>query len=162
MKANLFLLVIGIFFGTGAGFLLGQQVEAPEGHSHDHGAHGEPHDDAGPMTQDHDHDALLEAPMATVSVTTQPDGPGALNLRIVPSGMTFAPASVNQPHVDGEGHAHIYVNGVKEARVYGEWIHLTNLPSGPATLRVTLNANSHEQLAHQGQPVETVQQIVIP
>ena len=30
MKANLLLLVIGLFFGTGAGFLLGQTVEGPK------------------------------------------------------------------------------------------------------------------------------------
>ncbi|WP_136636512.1 hypothetical protein [Pseudooceanicola onchidii] len=160
MKANLLLLVIGLFFGTGAGFLLGQQVEAPAGHDHDHAAHGEPHDDAGPMT--HDHSALLEGPVASVAVTALPDGPGALNVRIVPTGMTFAPEAVNAAHVAGQGHAHVYVNGVKEARVYGEWVHLSGLPSGPATLRVTLNANSHEQLAHDGTPIETVTEVVIP
>ena len=158
MKANLLLLIIGLFFGAGGGFLLGQQVEAPAGH--DHASHGEPHDDAGPMT--HDHSALIDAPAATATVTVTPDGPGAINLHIVPDGMTFAPQSVNQPHVPGQGHAHVYVNGVKEARVYGKWLHLTGLPSGPATLRVTLNANSHEQLAHNGQPLEVVQEITIP
>ena len=161
MKANLLLLVIGLFFGTGAGFLLGQQVEAPEGHAHDHAAHGEAHDDHGP-TMAHDHSGLVEGPAASVAVTALPDGPGALNLHIVPTGMTFAPEAVNKPHADGQGHAHVYVNGVKEARVYGEWVHLSGLPSGPATLRVTLNANSHEQLAHDGQAIETVQEIVIP
>lgn len=158
MKANLLLLVIGLFFGTGAGFLIGQQVEAPAGH--DHAAHGEPHDDTGPTT--HDHTTLMEGPAASVTVTATPDGPGALNLRIVPNGLTYAPEAVNQPHNPGEGHAHVYVNGVKEARVYGEWIHLSGLPSGPATLRVTLNANSHEQLSHNGQAIETTQDIVIP
>jgi hypothetical protein len=158
MKANLLLLVIGLFFGTGAGFLLGQQVEAPAGH--DHAAHGEPHDDTGPVA--YDHTALLDGPAATVSVTALPDGPGALNLHVVPTGMTFAPDAVNTDHVPGEGHAHVYVNGVKEARIYGNWIHLSGLPSGPATLRVTLNANSHEQLSHNGKAIETVQEIVIP
>lgn len=158
MKANLLLLVIGLFFGTGGGFLLGQQVAPPPGH--DHAAHGDPHDDAGPVA--HDHAALIEAPAASVAVTVTPDGPGAINLYIRPDGMTFAPQAVNGTHVDGQGHAHVYVNGVKEARVYGEWLHLSGLEPGPATLRVTLNANSHEQLAHDGQPVEIVQEITIP
>lgn len=159
MKANLLLLVIGLFFGTGAGFLLGQTVEGPEGH--DHAAHGEPHDDDGPITS-HDHSALMETDAASVRVAVTPDGPGALNVHIMPDGMRFAPEAVNAAHEDGQGHAHVYVNGVKEARVYGPWVHLDGLPSGPATLRVTLNANSHEQLAHDGTPIETTTEVTIP
>ncbi len=161
MRANLLLLVIGAFFGTGGGFLLGQAVEAPP--PHDHTSHGAPHDDHGALEPMHDHDTRIEngAP-ASVSVTARPDGPGALNLRITPTGMTFAPEAVNAPHVTGQGHAHVYVNGVKQARVYGEWLHLDGLETGTATLRVTLNANSHEQLAHDGEAVETTQEVVVP
>ena len=93
MKANLLLLVIGLFFGTGAGFLLGQTVERPEGH--DHAAHGEPHDDDGPITS-HDHSALMETDAASVRVAVTPDGPGALNVHIMPDGMRFAPEAPGQ------------------------------------------------------------------
>ena len=37
----------------------------------------------------------------------------------------FAPENVNQADVDGQGHAHIYVDGEKVSRVYGERFHLT-------------------------------------
>ena len=49
-------------------------------------------------------------------------------------------------HVAGEGHAHVYVDGEKIARLYGPWLHIPSLSPG-AVVEVTLNANDHRPLA---------------
>ncbi len=98
----------------------------------------------------------------TVSVETKLDGDSAVNLKITTEGFTFAPERVNGPHMDGEGHAHVYVDGVKINRIYGPYYHLGGLTPGERSIRITLNANSHEQYARGGQPVEATTTVVIP
>jgi len=50
----------------------------------------------------------------------------------------------------GEGHAHLYVDGVKVARIYGEWYHLETLPDDAQMISVGLYANNHQPLAVDG------------
>lgn len=66
------------------------------------------------------------------------------NLHIVTDNFRFAPERAGQPHVLGEGHAHLFVDKVKIARVYGSWFHLAKLPPGEHRLKVTLNTNDHK------------------
>jgi len=46
--------------------------------------------------------------------------------------------------VAGEGHAHLYLDGEKVARVYGRWFHIPEPGPGAHSVRVTLNANSQD------------------
>ncbi len=164
MKNTLFMLVIGLFFGVGIGFLIAQGVEAPS--SHDHSAHGAPHDDNGPMSNDdmagHDHSAKVEAgtPAPTISATITGE-PGGLNIHLKTENFRFTPEHVNKEHIQGEGHAHIYVNGDKKMRAYGRWVNVTGLAPGPAEVRITLNANSHEELVTNGIPIEFVTTAIV-
>ncbi|WP_163847330.1 hypothetical protein [Pseudooceanicola aestuarii] len=165
MKNSLFLFIIGLFFGGGIGFLTASATGAQLEPAHDHSAHGAPHDDSGALhgtMAGHDHDSLLEngAPVSVTFAATA-EGAGGVNLQIRPEGFTFAPEAVNAAHVTGQGHAHVYVDGVKIVRAYGPWVHLPGLAPGEAEIRVTLNANSHQQLATEGQPVEARQIVTI-
>ena len=54
--------------------------------------------------------------------------------------------------IEGEGHAHLYLDGAKVARVYGEWYHLPKL-EGEHKLRVTLNTNDHQDYTVAGEVV---------
>lgn len=147
-------LIIGLFFGTGLGFLLaatsGAQMEAHDHSAHDHG-------------KSHDHAALTEVtgPVPELAVTLHPDGLQSRNLHIEASNFAFAPEAVNGAPVPGQGHAHIYVNDIKIARIYAPWFHLDALPKGTHEIRVTLNANDHSQLAASGKPLETTTQVTI-
>lgn len=159
MPKGLFLLIIGLFFGTGLGFLLAASSGAQLS-GHDHGG-GAVHDHA---AHDHDgmHDQLVEAGAdVALSLTLLPDGPQSRNLHMQTTNFSFAPEAVNGAHVPGQGHAHIYVDGVKVARVYSPWVHLQALPRGDHTLRVTLNANDHRPLAMDGAPVEATLELSI-
>jgi hypothetical protein len=66
---------------------------------------------------------------------------------------TFAPQHVGMEPVAGEGHAHLYIDDVKVARVYGEWYHLESLPEDAQMISVSLYANNHQPLAVDGEQV---------
>ena len=69
------------------------------------------------------------------------------------SDFTFTPRNVNLAHVPNEGHAHLYVDGVKVARLYDSSFHLARLPPGDHVISVSLNANDHSELALGGTPI---------
>jgi hypothetical protein len=147
MNAAIPLLVIGLIFGGGIGFT----IAASNGitlDGHDHAAHG--------ATTGMNHSAMDHGETLSLDVTnTSPtlslmileDPAVGYNLHIVTENFTFSPENASLDHVEGEGHAHVYINGVKLGRFYGPWVHLDNLPDGQVAVAVTLNANDHRELA---------------
>jgi hypothetical protein len=107
----------------------------------------------------HDHSAPLEASgdvVPYVDLQLMPLADGSYNVRVQTLNFTFAPHRVDMEATDGEGHAHLYVDGEKIARLYGEWYHLTALPKGAESVSVTLYANDHRPLAVNGEEVSAV------
>lgn len=153
MDRSVALLLIGIVFGGAAGFVVAAGSGATLG-GHDHGSHDAAADghDAHAAMHDVPHDvpAAPDAPALAIALT--PDPVAGWNLRLRTEGFRFAPARAGAAHVPGEGHAHVYVDGTKIARLYGPWMHIPALPDG-ATVEVTLNANDHRPLAVAGRPV---------
>ena len=91
----------------------------------------------------------------SVSIRVEPDPLGGANLFITDTpGFSFAPQNVGGDHVQGEGYALVYVNGVKVSRVYGNAHQLGQMAEGNNEVRVTLNANNHAQYTWNSQPVE--------
>ena len=112
---------------------------------------------------DSHHEKTIEAPAdLSVGVEATLDAVSGVNLKITTTGFTFAPESASGEHVPGEGHAHVYVDGVKDNRVYGNYYHLSGLDPGERSIRITLNANSHEQYAKGDHPVKATTTIVVP
>lgn len=100
------------------------------------------------------HGGPVPAPEAMgVSISLTPDPVDGLNLEILTTGFEWAPEGAGGEHVAGEGHAHVYVDGVKRARAYGPWLHLSGLDPGIRHVRVTLNGNAHGEYTRAGQPV---------
>ena len=84
-----------------------------------------------------------------VTVTLKPDPSTGWNLHIATTNFRFAPNNASRHHVAGEGHAHVYINGKKHGRVYGDWVHLDDLPQGPlarSIVRVGLYTNDHRAI----------------
>ena len=150
------LFVIGLAFGGGIGFVLAAANGVTlDGHVHADDHQLEHHDVGG--VSGHGHLDMLDlagssAPTLDVQVTKDPDQ--GWNLRVLTTGFTFSPANAGRAHVPGEGHAHVYVNGRKVARLYGSWMHIATLPAGVVEILVTLNANDHRLLSVGGMPVE--------
>ena len=109
--------------------------------------------DHGQMEMKHGTVEASEEMSVEVEVTEDPvDG---FNIHIIATGLTFTPEKVNTEHVEGEGHAHLYLNGEKIARVYSPWFNVSSrfLAEGENELRVTLNSNDHNYYAYDGEVV---------
>lgn len=152
MDRALGLFLIGLVFGGGLGFF----VAAAYGvtlDGHDHGAHNHS-DAAGATHESHDQMQVIapsdDAPRLTADLT--PDPVSGWNLHLKAANFRFAPENAGLADVEGEGHAHVYVDGVKIARIYGPWMHLT-LPEKAREVRVALYSNSHRALAVGETPV---------
>jgi hypothetical protein len=102
-----------------------------------------------------------EAPFPNLDLILHPDGASSRNLEISVENFVFDANQVNGANTPGAGHAHIYVDGIKLARTYGPWFHITGLSAGEHEIRVTLNANDHSQFAIDGTPVEATTTVVI-
>lgn len=129
-------------------------------------AEGTVADDAmGEMADGHSHGEGIEVGDAdeipTVEITATPDAKSGINLQVQTTGITFAPEHASSDHVLGEGHAHVYVDGEKYGRVYGEWMHL-DVDAGEHEIRVDLNGNDHSPLLVDGEPIDDVATVEAP
>jgi hypothetical protein len=149
MDRKIFMLLIGLVFGGGIGFLVaaGNGVTL-DGHDHATGHAG-----------GHDHAAMAKvdlpagdtAPTLAAQVIQGPVS--GWNLHVETTNFRFAPENASTPHVAGEGHAHVYVNGEKLARIYANWYHIDHLPEGEVLIEVALNSNDHSELAVANKPL---------
>jgi hypothetical protein len=94
-------------------------------------------------------------PVPTVQVEAFEDAKGGYNIHVRTTNYTFTPEAVNESPVPNTGHAHVYVNGVKVARLYGEWFNLPGdlFHEGENLIEVTLNANDHSEWALGGEHI---------
>ncbi len=124
---------------------------------------GGDHHGSGPASDGgHEHGGTVETTAMSVAVTAEVDPIDGINVHIVPSGFVFAPEQVNQADVEGDGHAHVYVDGEKVGRAYGEWFHLKGVAPGDREIRVTLQTNGHSEYVVDGQPVQAATTINVP
>ena len=158
MNKSISLFGIGLILGGLTGFLLAAAYGITlDGHEHHDHASQASVSDAVDMTDPHatHGDAhhgqvvvLPEAPEAPkLEISVEPDPASGWNLNVQTENFSFAPENASMAHVQGEGHAHVYVNGAKIARLYGAWFHIPELPQGTNVISVTLNANDHRQLS---------------
>ena len=87
--------------------------------------------------------------MPCVKITLYEDSMSGYNVHIETVNFTFAPSNVSSDHVMGEGHSHVYVNGTKVARGYGDWVHIPSAGNG-SVVKVELNSNTHAAYTHHG------------
>lgn len=102
-----------------------------------------------------------EVPIS-ISFTTEVDDKGGVDIQITTEGWLWTPDNVDGEHVPGEGHAHIYVDGVKIGRIYGPTYYLEGIDSGERQVRISLNSNSHDELTYDGNAVEAIASVTIP
>ncbi|QUJ76328.1 hypothetical protein KDD17_15750 [Sulfitobacter albidus] len=153
---TLALFLIGVTFGGAGGFV----YAAANGITLDGHDHSDPAHHGGMQHGDGDHAMLHDTPRdvdpasaPTLAVEVTADPMAGYNLHVMAERFRYAPRAASGPHVAGEGHAHVYANGVKLGRLYGPWMHLENLPKGEVEITVTLNANDHRPLAIAGAPI---------
>ena len=162
--------IIGLFAGL-AGFLIaaGNGITL-DGHDHgaDHGhmSHGskamdhEGHTSHGTMDSSHavmhDMPHLLDTnnPAPELMLKLHADRFSGFNLHLSLKNFVLTGRNASGDHIDGEGHAHLYIDGVKQGRIYGEWTHIAAISDTAQTLSVSLNGNDHRPLSYNGNLIE--------
>ncbi|MFC4216363.1 hypothetical protein ACFP4H_10335 [Pseudophaeobacter arcticus] len=150
MSRSLALFAIGLTFGCGIGFV----VAAGNGITFTGHDHGDPAQHGGAEHQmesaGHAHSQpLMITPGSTapkIAIDVHKDPMSGWNLQVTTENFIFSPEHVSTADRPGEGHAHVYINGSKLTRLYGNWLHLGDLPKGSVEITVGLNANSHSPL----------------
>jgi len=100
-------------------------------------------------------------PLPSLTLTITKDPMGGWNIHAPVQHFQYVPERVNGDPIDREGHAHLFVDGKKVARLYSEWFYLSNLTPGEHTVSVQLNAHNHHVLGNGTSPIEvtaTIQQ----
>lgn len=151
--------VAGLF---GLGFLAGTSVQGTAGQAsagHEDGGHHAADNEAEAAA--HEHPAFevpAGEPKPQVSIELLPDGHhgDGWNIHISTNNFAFAPQHASGPHIPGEGHAHLFINGEKISRIYGTWHHISRETAGRGALdiRVALYTNDHNAYVVDGKPVE--------
>jgi hypothetical protein len=118
--------------------------------------HEDDHTSSGDTSHMHGTYEVSAAEAPSVSLAVVEDAKSGWNVMLTTDRFTFTPEDVNGPNVTGEGHAHLYVDGVKVARLYGPAFHYPEDFDGTRTFRVTLNANDHSEYAVDGEVIEAV------
>ena len=95
----------------------------------------------------HDVDAA-DAPGIAVDVFDDPKS--GWNVHVTVEGFTVTPENVSTDHIEGQGHLHLYVDGVRVTRLYGPWWHLGELTEGDHEISVELATNNHRVYAVNG------------
>lgn len=142
MNRILAIFAIGLGLGGGFGFLAAASNSVSLT-GHDHNAHG--HAATADGMEHNNHNQMVEltldnAPSLSVEVIEDPVS--GWNLHVLTEAFQFTPENAGATHAMNEGHAHVYVDGIKIARLYGNWMHIAALPDA-AEVSVTLNTNDH-------------------
>ncbi|MCY3643131.1 MAG: hypothetical protein OXG41_06065 [Acidimicrobiaceae bacterium] len=111
----------------------------------------------------HDHGTAHElaagVPVPSIAIEIAADPVEGWNLRIHTTDFLIVPENASTTHVDGEGHMHLYVDGEKLSRIYGEWHHITGLQPGSHDVRVELSSNNHSALSIDGEIIDATAKI---
>ena len=109
----------------------------------------------------HDRDAMESEVPVDVSLMTEVEQDGGVNVHIMTDGWTWSLGG-DGTHVPGEGHAHIYVDGELYKMVYEPVNQVSGLAPGDHHIRVALSSNSHADLTYDGAPIEATAMVTVP
>lgn len=139
MAKDIALVIVALLLGFSGGYTMAQN--SIEEHAHD--------DDHAPAMymshETHDASELTQTPNVTIEILK--DAHSGWNVKLTTENFTFTPENASGSHDDNEGHAHLYIDGEKVARMYGQWYHIEKLSPGEHTVRATLNTNHHKYYA---------------
>ena len=94
------------------------------------------------------------SPSPTITLARDPDVTAAgFEVEIAVENFEFVVVDDMAAHVDGQGHAHIYLNGVKLGRLYEERFEVGGLSAGEYELTIALNSNDHRPYVSDNAPV---------
>ena len=110
----------------------------------------------GSMTSmDHSNANGIEiSPSPTIALVQDPQvRTNGFAVQISVKNFEFVLVEDGTPHIDGQGHAHIYLNGLKLGRLYENSFQVGALKPGDYELTVALNSNDHRPYMSNGAPI---------
>ncbi|WP_419931745.1 cupredoxin domain-containing protein [Candidatus Poriferisodalis sp.] len=138
------------------------QSDDEHGADNEYSADDEQRTDSERSNSNHSHGATREAvgnPSIVLKVLEDPAS--GWNVYVEVDDFRLAPERASTEHIDGEGHMHLYVDGEKVARLYGQWHHLDHLDPGDHEVRVELSANDHVTLTRDGKPISAAVEVSV-
>lgn len=103
-----------------------------------------------------------DEPVPEVHLTVVADKKSGWNVFADVQNFAFRPDQASGPYETGNGHAHLYVDERKVARIYGPWHYLGELSPGSHVIRITLNSNDHQDLARNGTVIGDSVTVTVP
>ena len=144
MKFMLFLAILLVFSCSSPT----NEEHSHEEHSHEEHSHEEHSHSMNHSSIETDNGGM------SVKISIEKDAMSGVNIRLETNEFKFTPQNVNKAHIDGEGHAHLYINSKKWGRVYSNYIHISKLNAGENIFEVTLNSNTHEDYFFNGTQIK--------
>jgi len=119
----------------------------------------------------HEHGAnkiheIQSAQAPTISLGVKKDPTGGFNVQVMTTNFTWTPESASEKHIEGQGHAHVYLANQKIIRLYNNWFHLNTFQfaetSGEQLLRVELVGNDHSPITVNAQQISSELLVDVP
>ena len=161
-REMLIAIVVSLTLGLGGGYVIASNAEKSNDSNTEMSDHSEnegDHDDSSEHKEEHNLFEVSSEDAPTVDFTAIEDQKSGWNIKLNTGKFTFAPDNVNKINTIGEGHAHLYVDGVKVARLYGPDFHYGESFDGTKEFRITLNANDHSEYSVDGEVIEATKQV---
>lgn len=92
------------------------------------------------------------APRLRMQVDESDSGDWVLSLKT--QNFVFSEVHQNGEHLEGEGHGHLYVDGIKSGRVFSEKYVLPKLSAGQHEITAGLYTNNHMAYWAEDNPVQ--------
>ncbi|RXT15474.1 hypothetical protein [Ammoniphilus sp. CFH 90114] len=101
-------------------------------------------------------------PIPSLDGWVRQDLSGSWLLHVSPKNFVFTPEETGEEKVNyNKGHAHLYINGEKVNRIYGNYYNLDYLDPGTYHIKVRLHANNHAILTVNGQEIGFSQELIV-
>lgn len=105
-----------------------------------------------------------EAP--TISLDVKKDPTGGFNVKLITTNFRWTPEKASGKHIEGQGHAHVYLADQKIIRLYNNWFHLNTFQfattPGEQLLRVELVGNDHAPITVNAQQISSELLVDVP
>jgi hypothetical protein len=102
----------------------------------------------------------------TISLDVKKDPTGGFNVKVITTNFVWTPESASEKHIEGQGHAHVYLADQKIIRLYNNWFHLNTFQfattSGEQLLRVELVGNDHAPITVNAQQISSELLVDVP
>ncbi|MDX1766240.1 MAG: hypothetical protein R3313_04785 [Candidatus Saccharimonadales bacterium] len=162
-RQNFIMYVIAaVLLAFPAGYIVGaelaedvEQMTMADDSSYEH-SHSEEDPEASHSEAHEEYEIPDGAPVPGVDITVSEDTKSGWNLSMTISNFEFSPENAGQDHIDGQGHAHLYIDGKKVTRLYGPNYYIGELSEGEHQIRVTLNTNDHRDYTAGGEVIESI------